>query len=123
MFDCKKKKKKKRVYCLPRARRALVNRYNIADPTRQTFRTNSYEFRLYKYAQRGFAVAVPGLHRDIIDPMLFLKRFADVKGLARILFLEARFELMSMSHLIERNRWLTKHVSRLDRFSPFLKIK
>jgi hypothetical protein len=36
------------VWCLPRCRRALNYRINIADPTRQTFRTTSYEYRLWK---------------------------------------------------------------------------
>jgi hypothetical protein len=51
------------VWALPRARRAFNYRYNITDPTRQTFRTTSYEYRLYKYSKRGFAIAVPGFKR------------------------------------------------------------
>jgi hypothetical protein len=51
------------VWALPRARRAINYRLNIADPTRQTFRTTSYEYRLWKYSKRGFAVGIPGFRR------------------------------------------------------------
>lgn len=37
------------VWALPRTRRALNYRLNIADPSRQTYRTTSYEYRLWKY--------------------------------------------------------------------------
>jgi hypothetical protein len=46
------------VVSLPRGLRALQTRQNIVDTTRQS---TTYEARLYKYARRGFAVAVPGL--------------------------------------------------------------
>eukprot|EP01126_Amoeba_proteus_P003905 TRINITY_DN11316_c0_g1_i8.p1 TRINITY_DN11316_c0_g1~~TRINITY_DN11316_c0_g1_i8.p1 ORF type:complete len:499 (-),score=83.56 TRINITY_DN11316_c0_g1_i8:502-1998(-) len=69
-----------RVFCLPRARRAINYRYNIADPSRQTYRTNSYEYRLWKYSRRGFAVAVPGLVRNKINPNIYTKSYADLKG-------------------------------------------
>jgi hypothetical protein len=47
-----------RVWALPRARRALNRGYNLAgaDPSRAS---HNYEFRLFKYAMRDFAVAVP----------------------------------------------------------------
>ena len=51
-------------------------------------RSPSYEMRLAKYAERGFAVVVPSLERNKIDPQLFEKRFDQLQGLARLLLLE-----------------------------------
>ncbi len=79
-----------RVLALPRARRALNLRANFADPSRQTFRTNTYEYRLWKYSKRGFAVVIPGLRRSMIDSTIYLRPFAELTGLARLLHLEAR---------------------------------
>ena len=44
-----------RLWCLPRARRAVNGRINVVDPSRQSV---TYETRLLKYAERGFAIAV-----------------------------------------------------------------
>ena len=45
----------------PAAQRAMQTGVNLADPTRQSC---TYESRLAKYAQRGFAVGVPGLRTE-----------------------------------------------------------
>jgi hypothetical protein len=37
-------------------------------------RSLTYEVRLYKYARRGFAVAVPGFDRHLVPPELYKKR-------------------------------------------------
>ncbi|KAI8831270.1 hypothetical protein BC829DRAFT_423240 [Chytridium lagenaria] len=72
------------VFALPRALRALTRRYNLVDMTR---RSASYEFRLFKYVQRGFAVA---------DPMAEASRvyrgrvIETAKGLAKLLTWEAK---------------------------------
>jgi hypothetical protein len=91
-----------RVWALPRTRRALNYRYNIADPSRQTYRTTSYEYRLWKYrlhyfvtlitiiSKRGFAVAVPGFKRSYVNSEIYLKRYKDLNGFAKLLFLEER---------------------------------
>ena len=57
-----------KVYCLPRARRALNYKCNVANTQ---MRSPTYERRLHKYASRGFAVAVPGLNLSRIDKALF----------------------------------------------------
>eukprot|EP01118_Nematostelium_gracile_P008854 TRINITY_DN2954_c0_g1_i2.p1 TRINITY_DN2954_c0_g1~~TRINITY_DN2954_c0_g1_i2.p1 ORF type:complete len:613 (-),score=130.85 TRINITY_DN2954_c0_g1_i2:72-1712(-) len=80
----------KNVWALPRARRAINCRYNIVDPTRQTFRTTSYEYRLWKYSKRGYGVAIPGFNRKHIDCSIYFKQFGELKGFARLLFLEER---------------------------------
>ncbi|MDE2099758.1 MAG: hypothetical protein KGL39_21070 [Patescibacteria group bacterium] len=48
-----------RVLAAPRAVRALATRATLVDPSRQSL---TYESRLLKYARRGFAVAIPGVH-------------------------------------------------------------
>jgi hypothetical protein len=47
-----------------------------------------YELRLEKYSKRGFQVAVPGLIRERIDPMIYEKDFSKLFGLPRLLVLE-----------------------------------
>jgi hypothetical protein len=49
------------VYAIPRSRRALNYSVNIVDMSRRSY---TYETRLIKYAQRKFAIAVPGLPFD-----------------------------------------------------------
>lgn len=46
------------IYAIPRSRRAINKGYNLVDLTRRSL---TYEKRLNKYSQRGWAVAVPGL--------------------------------------------------------------
>lgn len=73
------------MFALPRAQRALTKRYNLVDMTRRSL---TYESRLYKYAKRGFAVAVPGLLRHLVKVDLYQKRPWEVKGLAKLLLFE-----------------------------------
>ena len=75
----------KKVYMTPRAHRALTHQYNAVDMTR---RSPTYEQRLAKYADRGFAVLVPTLQRNKIDPQLFERRFDQLQGLAKLILLE-----------------------------------
>mmetsp|Transcript_8789 Transcript_8789/g.27167 ORF Transcript_8789/g.27167 Transcript_8789/m.27167 type:complete len:688 (+) Transcript_8789:111-2174(+) len=58
---------RKEVLCLPRARRALAHRANVANTS---MRSPSYEHRLEKYAKRGYAIGVPGLEQEALDPAL-----------------------------------------------------
>jgi hypothetical protein len=60
-----------RVWALPRARRALIKRYNLIDMSRRSL---TYEVRLYKYSKRGFAVAVPGFERHLVSQELYTKK-------------------------------------------------
>lgn len=52
------------------------------------FLKSHFQSRLYKYAKRGFAVAVPGLFRHLIKVDLYSKRPWQVKGLAKLLLFE-----------------------------------
>ena len=71
-----------RLWCLPRARRAVNGRLNVVDPSRQSV---TYETRLLKYAERGFAIAVPGLEPQRLDASATLRPWHEVNGLARLL--------------------------------------
>ncbi|KAJ3094862.1 Protein mono-ADP-ribosyltransferase parp4 [Phlyctochytrium planicorne] len=73
----------KTVYALPRGMRAMTRRYNLVDMTR---RSASYEYRLFKYAKRGFAIAVPYVHPDKIKQR---HEMTFGEGLAKLLSLEA----------------------------------
>ncbi|KAI0668109.1 ankyrin [Trametes maxima] len=74
-----------RVWANPRAIVAMMRQCNTVDMTR---RSPSYEVRLTKYSARGFEVHVPDLRRADIDPTIFERSIAYVKGLARLLVLE-----------------------------------
>ncbi|KAJ3117998.1 Protein mono-ADP-ribosyltransferase parp4 [Phlyctochytrium bullatum] len=82
----------RRVYGLPRAVRALTKRYNLVDITR---RSASYEYRLFKYAKRGFAVACP--HVDSTQIKVRGIRYGE--GLARLLSLQ--FNMLLPDYYIE----------------------
>jgi len=77
-----------RVWALPRAQRALTKRYNLVDMSRRSL---TYEARLYKYAKRGFAVAVPGLDKQLVRADLYQKKPHEVKGLAKLLLFENEY--------------------------------
>lgn len=74
-----------KVWMTPRCHLALVNQYNNVNMSR---RSPTYEMRLAKYAKRGFEVAVPGLNRGRINPMLLEQPWHRVQGLAKLLLLE-----------------------------------
>eukprot|EP00698_Gefionella_okellyi_P001540 TRINITY_DN1146_c0_g1_i5.p1 TRINITY_DN1146_c0_g1~~TRINITY_DN1146_c0_g1_i5.p1 ORF type:complete len:1217 (+),score=226.35 TRINITY_DN1146_c0_g1_i5:261-3653(+) len=57
------------VWALPRARRALNKQMNVIDVSRRSL---TYESRLFKYAKRGFAVAIPSLDLHRVDPRIFV---------------------------------------------------
>ena len=59
---------KRVVQCLPRFRRALQMSVNVTD---MAMRSPSYETRLEKYAQRGFAIGIPGFREEYVDIELF----------------------------------------------------
>uniref|UniRef100_A0A7S2AYT3 Uncharacterized protein n=1 Tax=Florenciella parvula TaxID=236787 RepID=A0A7S2AYT3_9STRA len=89
-----------RLFALPRARRAINTGINLVDPSR---RSPSYEVRLYKYALRGFAVAVPAYEPKRVATELFTAGqegdSVPLAGLARLLQM-ACFDLMRGGGLV-----------------------
>lgn len=75
-----------KVYGSPRAVTALLTQSNTVDLTR---RSPSYEYRLAKYALRGFEIYWDKLDRDRIDESIF-KAGNLMQGLARLLVLEKK---------------------------------
>lgn len=74
-----------RVWATPRAVAASLTQTNTVEMTR---RSPSYEMRLAKYAERGFEIYIPDLHREQIDPSIFERGAGRIYGLARLLVLE-----------------------------------
>lgn len=72
------------VWTTPRARDALVKMTNTVDVSR---RSPSYEYRLWKYANRGFSIELPNLQEDKIDPQIYLKKVHKSQGLAKLFLL------------------------------------
>jgi hypothetical protein len=74
---------RRRVFALPRSRRAINRRQNVVDPGRLS---PSYESRLAKYARRGFKVAVPWFPgRGSVNSSIYLKPYEKLQ--VRILVL------------------------------------
>ena len=71
-----------RVSALPRSQRALNQAFNLVDPSR---RSKSYEMRLYKYAQRGFSVAVPAFDDAKVSGSVLRMPASETQGLSRLL--------------------------------------
>ncbi len=74
------------VYSTHRGRHALRMRMNVVDATRQS---TTYESRLYKYNLRGFAVGVPHFQPERLDLSIFARPLSELRGLARLLRLNA----------------------------------
>ncbi|PPR03097.1 LOW QUALITY PROTEIN: hypothetical protein CVT26_004616 [Gymnopilus dilepis] len=74
------------VYANPRALTAIIRQANTVDISRHS---PSFEYRLAKYALRGFQIYIPSLDRDRVKPWVYnpnLQHFPN--GLAKLLVLE-----------------------------------
>ncbi|KAF8876369.1 hypothetical protein CPB84DRAFT_1852977 [Gymnopilus junonius] len=79
----------KRVWVNPRSLAAFVRQANMIDVSR---RSPSYEMRLAKYAEWGFEVYIPSLHRERVKQSIYSKDlFPFPNGLARLLVLEKAY--------------------------------
>eukprot|EP00761_Pharyngomonas_kirbyi_P000541 gb/GECH01000541.1/.p1 GENE.gb/GECH01000541.1/~~gb/GECH01000541.1/.p1 ORF type:complete len:579 (+),score=148.37 gb/GECH01000541.1/:1-1737(+) len=83
-----------KVWTLPRGQRSLNLRWNLLDKDRRSL---TYEYRLVKYAKRGFAVAIPGFQPEKVKPEVYDETFTgegtalkNIKGLKLLLLFEAK---------------------------------
>jgi len=73
------------VWALPRCLRALKHGVNVLNPLHAWPSRATYEYRLVKYASRGFALAVPGLDLQHVDLLAINQtELRDLRGLARL---------------------------------------
>ncbi|KAF0979228.1 hypothetical protein FDP41_001571 [Naegleria fowleri] len=95
----------KTVWSSPRARRALAFNTNLVDVDRQS---TTYEYRLYKYAKRGFSVSIPGFDSGKVQNQLlqYPRRFPFTSmeylmhGLARILAMDLACQSKNPKHIL-----------------------
>jgi hypothetical protein len=81
-----------RVWALPRAIRAIQYGCNILNPLHAWPSKASYEYRLVKYALRGYAIAVPGMETVDVDlSKIFGIPLSKLKGFARLVRLAIAF--------------------------------
>ena len=75
-----------KVWATPRCLLAIQSGNNILNPLHSWPNRPSYEIRLAKYANRGYAVAVPGLDmRRIDDQRIRTASLGNIHGLARLI--------------------------------------
>lgn len=109
-----------KIWALPRAIRAWTKRYNLLD---ESLRHATYEVQLYRWASRGFCVAVPGLQRQLISPWLYQQRPWQVHGLAKLLLFEHEQEYRVPNSNIAIEPWMPRHqrysIYTRDEYSEF----
>ncbi|CAB9498535.1 SH3KBP1-binding protein 1 [Seminavis robusta] len=117
------------VWVSPRWISAVRSGVNVLNPLHAWPNKPSYELRLAKYANRGFEVLVPGLHRCPVDyKRIPSSDLADLKGMSR--FLKVASEMDSAAPFTgyiyrrdEQTRWrrLRTERPRTPREVPTLK--
>jgi len=81
------------VWALPRAIRALQYGTNVLNPLHAWPNKASYEFRLVKYAIRGFSVSVPGLETINVDVAKIMNTpLSQLHGFARLIRLALAYD-------------------------------
>lgn len=81
------------MWALPRALRAIQYSTNVLNPLHAWPTKASYEFRLIKYAFRGFAIAVPGIESVDVDLGKILGvPLSQLRGFARLVRMSVAFE-------------------------------
>lgn len=92
------------VWVCPRWIPAIQSGVNILNPLHAWPNKPSYEFRLAKYAFRGFAVSVPGIDKERIDYDLIRRtKLTDLKGLARLVSIASEMETAPSTKKTIRN--------------------
>jgi len=91
------------VYALPRAIDSIKNSLNVVSMSRRSL---SYEYRLYKYSKRGFAIRVPGFTRNRVKEAsinggyFYNQKIKDTQGLSKLLIFE--YYSVATPHCVER---------------------
>lgn len=81
------------VWGLPRAIRAIQYGTNILNPLHSWPSKASYEYRLVKYALRGYSISVPGLETVSLDTVTIVNTpLSQLKGFARLVRLVLAYE-------------------------------
>ena len=87
------------VWALPRAVRAIKHGTNILNPLHAWPVRAAYEFRLAKYASRGYSIAVPGLDYGKLDHVRIRNdELRNLSGLARLLRICHHIDFGSISN-------------------------
>ena len=98
-----------RVWALRRAMRAIQYCCNILNPLHAWPSKASYEYRLVKYALRGYAIAIPGMETVEVDLSKIISTpLSKLKGFARLVRLAMAFD--------------DSHATGGDAKSPFVKL-
>ena len=108
-----------------RAVKSFRRRINTIDVTRRSY---TYETRLLKYAQRGFACLDRDLNREFINVDIYKEKFHMVSGLARLLLLEYRLgnqeRLLQQTELPNRaQRYQGNAPDEYERFVAMIRAK
>ena len=95
-----------RVWALPRALRAIQYGTNILNPLHAWPSKASYEFRLVKYALRGYAISIPGLESVHIDLTKIIGApLSKLRGFARLVRLSMAIEDSHVGGGSNSDRW------------------
>lgn len=81
------------VWVCPRWVHALQAGVNVLNPLHAWPNKPSYEFRMAKYAFRGFGVAIPGVNKGRLDyDLIHQSQIGELKGLARFLKISSEMD-------------------------------
>lgn len=106
-----------KIYTNYRGLRSILGGFNIVDEDRQS---TTYEYRLLKYSQRNYKVAIPGFNNIFVDNGIYYdKNIKMADGLATLLICEREF-----NDILYAMKRLTKIIKKenSDYDITFLKI-
>lgn len=73
------------VRMFPSCARSFEYGYSLINGNNQTFRTNSFEYRIKKYSNLGFNARIPGFVPDDVRGEIYLEKEENLHGLAKLL--------------------------------------
>lgn len=93
----------KKIWCTPRSHFAILYKKNILNLNKYS---SSYEYRLYKYSLRGFALHIPNLRMSEINENIFLTPINKLKGLSKLLALDKLGSTSKYKFFIYRTHYI-----------------